>query len=48
MEKGNELAKNGTFGETIRSMMEELEPEAAFFGDTVQDTARVVGTGPGS
>ena len=33
MEKGNELAKNGTLGETIRSIMEELEPEAAYFSD---------------
>jgi hypothetical protein len=33
VEKGNELAKNGTLGETIRSIMEELEPEAAYFSD---------------
>jgi len=32
VEKGNELAKNGTLGETIRSIMEELEP-AAYFSD---------------
>jgi hypothetical protein len=33
VEKGNELAKNGTLGETIQSIMEELEPEAAYFSD---------------
>jgi hypothetical protein len=33
MEKGNELAKNGTLGETIQTIMEELQPEAAYFSD---------------
>jgi hypothetical protein len=33
VEKGNELAMNGTLGETIQSIMEELEPEAAYFSD---------------
>jgi hypothetical protein len=33
LEKGNELARNGTLGETIRSIMEELKPEAAYFSD---------------
>ena len=33
VEKGNELAKNGTLGETIQTIMEELKPEAAYFSD---------------
>jgi hypothetical protein len=33
VEKGNELAKKGTLGETIQSVMEELKPEAAYFSD---------------
>jgi hypothetical protein len=33
-EKGNELARDGTLGQTIRSVMEEIGPEAAYFGDT--------------
>lgn len=33
VEKGNELAKNGTLGETIQTIMEELQPEAVYFSD---------------
>ena len=33
LEKGNELAKNGTLAETVQSIMEELKPEAVYFGD---------------
>jgi hypothetical protein len=33
-EKGNALAKDGTLGQTIRSILEEIGPEAAYFGDT--------------
>ena len=32
-EKGNELVKNGTLGPTVQSIMEDLEPEAAYFVD---------------
>ncbi len=28
-DRGNELAKNGTFGETVQTLMAELRPEAA-------------------
>jgi hypothetical protein len=31
--KRNELAKAGTLGSTIQSIMEELKPEAAYFTD---------------
>jgi hypothetical protein len=33
VEKGNELVKNGTLGPTVQSIMEDLEPEAAYFVD---------------
>jgi len=33
LEKGNELAKNGTLAETVQTIMEELQPEAVYFGD---------------
>src|SRR5215208_6148752 len=33
VEKGNELLKNGTLGPTVQSIMEDLEPEAAYFVD---------------
>jgi hypothetical protein len=33
VEKGNELAKAGSLGSTIQSIMEELKPEAAYFSD---------------
>jgi hypothetical protein len=33
VEKGNELAKNGSLGSTIQSILEELKPEAAYFSD---------------
>ncbi len=31
MDKGNELVKDGTLGETIQSILEEIKPEAAYF-----------------
>ena len=33
VERGNELAKAGTLGSTIQTIMEELKPEAAYFTD---------------
>lgn len=33
VDKGNELAKAGSLGSTIQSIMEELKPEAAYFSD---------------
>lgn len=33
VEKGNELAKNGTLGKTMQSIMAELKPEAAYFAE---------------
>ena len=33
VDKGNELAKTGSLGSTIQSIMEELKPEAAYFVD---------------
>src|SRR5215210_5852462 len=30
---GNELARNGTLNQTIRSIVEEINPEAAYFAD---------------
>ena len=33
VDKGNELAKTGSLGSTIQSIMEELETEAAYFSD---------------
>jgi len=33
VEMGNELVKNDTLGETVQSIMEELQPEAAYFAD---------------
>ena len=32
-EKGNALAKDGVLGSTIQTVMEELQPEAAYFCD---------------
>jgi hypothetical protein len=32
-EKGNALAKDGSLGETIQSILEEIQPEAAYFVD---------------
>jgi len=32
-EKGNELARDGSLGPTIQSILEEIQPEAAYFGD---------------
>ena len=31
VERRNELAKNDTLGETVKSIMEKLQPEAAYF-----------------
>ena len=31
VEAGNALAKNGTLGSTIQSILEEMKPEAAYF-----------------
>jgi hypothetical protein len=33
VEKGNELVKNGTLGPTVQSIMEDLQPEGAYFVD---------------
>jgi hypothetical protein len=33
VEKRNELAKAGSLGSTIQSILEELKPEAAYFSD---------------
>lgn len=33
VEKGNALAKDGTLGQTIQSILEEIGPEAAYFTD---------------
>ena len=33
MDKGNALIKDGTIGETLQSILEDLKPEAAYFGD---------------
>ena len=33
VERGNELAKNGTLGSTVQSILEDLKPEAAYFAD---------------
>jgi hypothetical protein len=33
VERGNELAKAGSLGSTIQSVLEELQPEAAYFAD---------------
>ena len=33
VEKGNELVKNGTLGETIQSILEDLKSEAVYFVD---------------
>ncbi len=30
-EKGNELARKGTLGTTVQSILEDLKPEAAYF-----------------
>lgn len=31
MDKGNALVKDGTLGETVQSVLEEIKPEAAYF-----------------
>ena len=31
VEKGNELARNGTLGKTAQAILEEIKPEAAYF-----------------
>jgi hypothetical protein len=37
-EQGNALARDGRLGQTVRSILEELNPEAAYFTD--MDSAR--------
>ncbi len=32
-EKGNSLAKDGRMGEIVQSILEDLQPEAAYFAD---------------
>ena len=32
-EKGNELARDGNLSQTVQSILEEIEPEAAYFTD---------------
>ncbi len=32
-EKGNALARDGSLGQTIQSILEEIQPEAAYFAD---------------
>jgi len=32
-EKGNALAREGSLGQTIQSILEEIQPEAAYFAD---------------
>ncbi len=32
-EKGNALARDGSLGQTIQSILEEIKPEAAYFAD---------------
>jgi hypothetical protein len=31
IDKGNELVRNGTLGSTVESILEDLQPEAAYF-----------------
>ena len=33
MDAGNAMIKDGTIGEVLQSVMEDLKPEAAYFGD---------------
>ena len=33
MDEGNELIKSGNISESMRSVLEDLKPEAAYFGD---------------
>jgi len=33
MDKGNALTKDGTIGDTLQSILEDLKPEAAYFVD---------------
>ncbi|MCW2719640.1 MAG: hypothetical protein QOG20_4281 [Pseudonocardiales bacterium] len=33
VEKGNQLARAGTLGSTIQSIVEEMKPEVAYFAD---------------
>ena len=32
-ERGNALARDGSLGQTIQSILEEIQPEAAYFAD---------------
>ena len=36
-EKGNQLIRDGKLGETVQSLMEDIEPEAAYFTDVDGD-----------
>lgn len=31
--EGNEMARNGTLGQTIQTILEDIKPEAAYFSD---------------
>jgi len=42
IEKANELAKTGRLDATIHSIMEELNPEAAYFSQQIAMTVRRV------
>jgi hypothetical protein len=42
VEKANELAKTGRLDATIHSIMEELNPEAAYFSQQIAMTVRRV------
>jgi hypothetical protein len=33
MDKGNELARTGTLGQRVQAIVEELQPETAYFSD---------------
>ena len=37
MEKGNQLIRDGKLGETVQSIAEDIEPEAAYFTDVDGD-----------
>jgi hypothetical protein len=43
IEAGNKLARDGTLGTTVQSILEELKPEAAYFlGDKGKRTAFLI------
>ncbi len=33
MDEGNEMVKNGTIGQTIQTILEDIQPEAAYFSE---------------